>query len=86
MTRMSHRKKKKSIQDGVSKLRNKPGWNPAGFQRETTAQALRDLEQTERADAVYSEENVCDACLAAREKSSDDTALCEDHFAKLMGF
>ena len=83
---MSNREKKKALADGVSKLRNKPGWDPQALQKQSPQEALRDLGQSKRTEAAYSDENACKACLAAREKSSDDTALCEDHFAKLMGF
>ena len=83
---MSNREKKKAIAAGVSKLRNKPGWDPAALQKQSPEETLRDLGQSERTEQAYSEENACEACVAARQKSSDDTALCEDHFAKLMGF
>ncbi len=83
---MSNREKKKTIAAGVSKLRNKPGWDPAALQKQSTEEQLRDLGQSERTAEAYSTENECADCKAAREKSSDDTALCEDHFAKLMGF
>ena len=83
---MSNREKKKTIAAGVSKLRNKPGWDPAALQKQSPEETLRDLGQSERTEQAYSGEKTCDACLAARAKSRDDTALCEDHFAKLMGF
>ena len=83
---MSNREKKKALAAGVSKLRSKPGWDPKALQKQSPEEALRDLGQSERTQEVYSEESTCEACVAARVKSSDDTALCEDHFAKLMGF
>ena len=83
---MSNRQKKKALADGVSKLRSKPGWDPTALQKQSPEQALRELGQSERTEQAYRDENTCDACTAARLKSSDDTALCEDHFAKLMGF
>ena len=83
---MSNREKKKAIAAGVSKLRNKPGWDPEAIQKQSPEETLRDLGQSERTEQAYRDENTCDACVAAQEKSSDDTALCKDHFAKLMGF
>ena len=83
---MSNRDKKKTIAAGLSKLRSKPGWDPKAFQKGSPEEALRDLGQSERTQKAYSDENSCEACRTAKEKSSDDTALCEDHFAKLMGF
>ena len=83
---MSNRQKKKALADGVSKLRSKPGWDPKALQKQSPEDALRDLGQSERTEAAYSGENTCKACVTARVKSSDDTALCEAHFAELMGF
>ena len=83
---MSNRQKKKTVAAGVRELRNKPGWDPTALQKASPKEALRDLAQAERTATAYSEENTCQACEAAREKSSDETALCETHLAKLMGF
>ena len=83
---MSNREKKKTIAAGLAKLRSKPGWDPKALQKDNPEDALRDLGQSERTEKAYSGENTCDACKVAKEKSSDDTALCEDHFAQLMGF
>lgn len=83
---MSNREKKKTIAAGLAKLRSKPGWDPTALQKDDPEDALRDLGQSERTEKAYSAENTCDACNVAKEKSSDDTALCEAHFAQLMGF
>ena len=82
----SQRHKKKSIADGVAKLRKKPGWDPQAPTRPSVDEQLDNLGQSKRTEKTYTEGKVCVDCSAAREKSSDDTALCPAHFSELMGF
>ena len=82
----SHRQKKKAIDEGVARLRNKPGWDPQAPKRSTVEEQLESLGQSERTQKTYTEGKACPACSSAREESGDDTTLCQAHFAELMGF
>jgi len=82
----SHRQKKKATADGVSKLRNKPGWDPSSPERESVEQQLEKLGQSERTEQAYSKEKTCSKCIEARQNTNDDTALCPAHYSELIGF
>ena len=82
----SNRQKKKATAEGVSKLRNKPGWDPSSPERESVEQQLEKLGQSERTEQAYGEGETCPKCVEARQNTNDDTALCPAHYAELMGF
>ncbi|MEO1273198.1 MAG: hypothetical protein AAFX99_34355 [Myxococcota bacterium] len=82
----SNRQKKKRIQEGVRRLRNTPGWDPAAFRRPSPQEQLRALDQESRNAQTYTETEVCPACLTQRQTSGDETALCETHLQEALGF
>ena len=82
---ISKREKKQIVSQGLRKLQSKPGWNPnsAGSRDENELQRLGDVE---RAAQVESQAEQCEACATARRELGDETALCQEHLAKVMGF
>lgn len=81
----SNRQKKHLAKEGAAALRQKPGWDPAQFRRESTTEQLKSLNQQEKNNAVYQEANTCQDCLAAQTQLQDPTALCQKHLAEAMG-
>ena len=81
----SNREKKKKLQEGAARLRAKPGWDPANFQRKSPEEQLRDLNQQSRNDETYDVSSDYDDCQEARESSGDPTTLCQQHLAEAMG-
>lgn len=82
----SERQKKRVISQGLQQLKGKPGWDIEAFQQRNQGQGLRDLEQKMRDHQVYGEAQACQGCVAARQATDDDTALCDHHLAQAMGF
>lgn len=81
----SHRQKKQHAKVGAEALRQKAGWDPSAFQRQSPKEQLRALEQQEQSADAYSSAAVCPACLQARAQLQDETALCQIHLAEAMG-
>lgn len=85
----SARHKKRVVQSGLRKLKNKPGWDVEAFRQRQGAQAgtqgLRDLEQKMRGHQVYDDSAICEPCKKQRQRTGDKTALCEQHLAAAMG-
>lgn len=83
----SNRKKKKVVQQGLRELRNKPGWDIEAFlSGPSQAEKMRDFEQQLQSNQVFSQSQECSHCQEARQKSGDETALCDSHLAEAMGF
>lgn len=83
---MSRRQQKKLVEQGVRELRNKPGWDPAGFVPTSIKEKLLVLDQQSAGERAYAQGEVCGLCQAEREKKNDETALCDKHLAEAMGF
>jgi len=83
---MSQRQKKKLVNEGVARLKAKPGWDPAAFKGKTPTEQLRDLHQAQRTLETAAEAETCDACTAARAATDDPTALCDAHLEAALGF
>jgi xanthine dehydrogenase iron-sulfur cluster and FAD-binding subunit A len=81
----STRQKKQQAKAGAEVLRQKAGWDPSAFQRQSPKDQLRALEQQEKSAEAYSSSVVCPACLQARAQLQDETALCQTHLAEAMG-
>ena len=81
----SNRKKKKAIQDGVAKLRAKPGWDPQKVERDSPERALERLASETATSAAYAEAPACKECLARQAELGDRSALCDTHLAQAMG-
>ena len=58
----SKRQKRQSIRRGAHELKNKPGWDPANFEREDPLERLRDLNQQERTEASFQAASQCPDC------------------------
>lgn len=82
----SNRHKKRIVQEGLRALKKKPGWDVSAIGQTDPLEKLRDLDQEIRGNQVYGESGVCGACVKAREAEGDETALCDEHLAKAMGF
>lgn len=82
---ISNREKKRIVGAGLRKLQSKPGWNPSspGNRDQNELQRLGD---GERANQVEGQAEQCEACAKARQELGDETALCQQHLAKVMGF
>lgn len=83
----SNRHKKRVIQQGLRELKNKPGWDVDAFlSGPTQAEKMRNFEQQLQSNQAFSQSEECQECLQLRQKSGDDTALCDSHLAAAMGF
>jgi len=70
----------------VRRIRNKAGWDPGKMVKDDAEQTLRQLDQEFASERAYASGEECEACVAAREESGDETALCAIHLAEAMGF
>jgi len=83
---LSGRQKKKLVSEGVRRLRAQPGWRPEARPKTSPEEALRQLDQEERASRTFAEAESCPECEAQRSRLEDQGALCAAHLAKAMGF
>ena len=81
----SRRDKHRIAREGARALRAKPGWDPARHQADDPADEARRAVRQERAAAAETAAAVCPACAQRRAELGDDTALCPEHFAALVG-
>jgi len=81
---MSNRQKKKLIQEGVSRLKRDPAWDPSRFQRADPLKQLRELDQASKTSDAYAVS--CPGCAEVRDTSGDTTSLCEQHLQEALGF
>lgn len=70
----------------VRKLRAKKGWDPTKLTREEPLEALQRLDQEFASQDAYDGAQECQECMAVRASSGDDSALCDAHLARAMGF
>ena len=82
---VSNRERKRVVKAGVRALKSKPGWDPARFAPEDTAERLDAAQQVTRSERIYDRAVACDACAREREDTGDTTALCDEHLAAAMG-
>lgn len=82
---MSNREKKRVVSEGLRKLQSKAGWDPTKHATNDSTDLQR-LGDVARADHLEDQATSCANCVTARAKSKDDTALCREHLAKVMGF
>ena len=81
----SKREKKRIVSAGLRELKPKPGWDPAS-RAKRDANEMQRRGDVERADQLESQAEQCEACAKARRDTGDETALCQEHLAKVMGF
>ena len=85
----SHREKKRTVQAGVRRMLNRPGWDPREFASgntgiDRTSRAADEIRR-QQADGTYESTTDCPECARARQQSGDETALCEKHMRQAMG-
>jgi hypothetical protein len=83
---ISHRQKKKTIEQGVRELRARPGWDVEAFRPADPLEQLMALDQQVRDQKAFAKAAECTRCIEARQQANDDTALCDTHLAEAMGF
>jgi hypothetical protein len=83
---LSNRQKKQVVQEGLRRLMAKPGWNREVPNEGDAGRKMMQLDQLHRDDALRSETSSCPACEKIRTDLDDETALCEQHLAQVMGF
>ena len=81
----SNREKRKIAREGAQKLKG-TDWDPSGFVAKSPIERLQELAAQEAGQAAYSENMECAECVAERQKTGDETALCQKHLAEAMGF
>jgi hypothetical protein len=81
----SNRQKKQLAKDGAASLRQKAGWDPSSFQKQSAKEQLRDLSQQEKSAGAYQDADACQDCTKIRAELQDQTALCQKHLAEAMG-
>lgn len=82
----SEREKRRIAREGAQKLKNQPGWDPSTFKAKDPIQKLQELVASEMGQSAYAPDAVCEKCAKVRADLNDETALCEEHLAKAMGF
>lgn len=83
----SKNSKRKAAREAAHKLRkSNPDWDPTQFKAKDPIEKLRELESEQKSAETYAGSAECEACTAEREKSGDETALCDQHLAEAMGF
>lgn len=80
----SEGQKRKEARAAAHKLKNDPFWT----QKESVdpMEKLMNLDQELRTEEAFGAAEICEDCEKLRKFSEDETALCESHFAKAMGF
>ena len=81
---MSKRQIRKDSRAAAHKLRTDPAWS-APLSSDPMAK-LMELNQQARDQRVFGESEACEACVATRAQTGDETALCDTHLAEVMGF
>ncbi len=83
----SKNQKRRAAREAAHRLRKKnPDWDPTKFKAKDPIEKLRELESEQRSKETYEGSTGCEACAGERQKSGDETALCEKHLAEAMGF
>lgn len=79
----SNRQKRKETREAAAKLKKDAAWS---LQSSDPMEKLMQLDQEARNEEVFEESEACEACTRLRQKTNDETALCEEHLAEAMGF
>ncbi len=80
----SERQKRTEARAAAHKLKNDPFWTQ--LESADPMEKLLNLDQEIRTDEAFDAAEKCEECEKLRSFSKDETALCETHFAKAMGF
>jgi hypothetical protein len=84
----SHRARKRTVNEGVRRLLDTPGWNPYQPRTDSTddpATGAREALRQVRVERAEDAAKACPECEAARRESGDSTDLCARHLAEAMG-
>ena len=81
----SKRQRRRLARAGAAALRARPGWDPARTAVESPVEKLAGAERTADAEAMAARTVECTACAARRREQGDESALCDAHFAALVG-
>jgi len=83
----SKNEKRKAAREAAHRLRkSNPDWDPTKFEARDPIDKLRELDAEHRSQKTYQGSANCDACRVERQKTGDETALCDEHLAEAMGF
>ena len=85
MDDISRREKKRITSKGVRALRTQPGWDPANYRSSDPQDALQSLAAAGAQHRAYADASDCSMCQAERQRTKDDTALCEVHLLEALG-
>ena len=81
----SRRQRRRLAHAGAAALRARPGWDPTRTAVESPVEKLAGEVRAADADAMAARTADCAACAARRREEGDETALCDAHFAALVG-
>jgi hypothetical protein len=81
----SKRARRRLAREGAAALRARPGWDPAKSAVESPIEKLAGQARAADADAMAARTAECAGCAARRRAEGDETALCDAHFAALVG-
>ncbi|MBI5479204.1 MAG: hypothetical protein HY906_10125 [Deltaproteobacteria bacterium] len=81
----SRRQRRRLAREGAAALRDRPGWDPARTAVESPIEKLAGTARAAAAEAMAGRTADCAACAARRQEQGDGTALCDGHFAALVG-
>jgi hypothetical protein len=82
----SEREKRRIAREGAQKLKNQAGWDTSKFKAKDPMEKLQELVAKEAAEGMAKAGEECEDCRKTREELNDETALCQTHLAKAMGF
>jgi len=81
----SRRQRRRQAREGAAALRARPGWDPARTAVESPVDKLAGDARAADAEAMAARTAGCAACASRRRELGDETALCDAHFAALVG-
>ena len=81
----SKRHRRRVAREGAAALRSRPGWDPTRTAVESPVEKLAGQARAADAEAMAARGADCVACAARRQELGDETALCDAHFAALVG-
>lgn len=81
----SKRQRRRRAREGAAALRGRPGWDPSRTAVESPVEKLAVEARAADADAMAARTAECAGCAARRRAEGDETALCDAHFAALVG-
>jgi hypothetical protein len=81
----SRRQQRRLAREGAAALRGRPGWDPSRTAVEGPVDDLARQARAEDAAAMAARSVDCADCAARRRDLGDESALCDAHFAALVG-